>query len=170
RGPGGGPGPRVRVLAHVERAVDPLTAAVVADGLSDRRDVGLGERAAERRAAVAARAEADHLRRIVHLRPALVVLPLEAAQVDEHGQRRRLACQRRDHLGFFRVVDHRRLHHDTGHGFTCQMSEAYSAIVRSLENLPEPATLRMALRAHAAGSAYSAPRRASASRYEARSA
>src|SRR5215831_17449770 len=119
---------------------------------------------------MAACAEADDLRRIVHLRPALVVLLLEPSQVHEHGHRRRLAGQRRDDLGFSRIVDHRRLHHDTEQGFTCQMSDAYSAIVRSLENFPEPATLRMALRAHAAGSAYSAPRRASASRYEARSA
>lgn len=36
----------------------------------------------------------------------------------------------------------------TGHGCTFQMSAAYSAMVRSLENLPEPATFKMALRAH----------------------
>src|SRR5262245_8801643 len=113
---------------------------------------------------MAARAEADDLPRIVHLRPALVVLPLEPAQVDEYGQRRRLARQRRDHLGFFRVVDRRRVHHGTGHAFTCQMSDAYSAIVRSLENLPEPATFRIALRAQAPGSAYSLQTPASASR------
>src|SRR5215510_10097527 len=113
---------------------------------------------------MAARAEADNLRRIVHLRPALVVLPLEPSQVHQHGQRRGLARQRRDHLGLFRIVDHRRLHYDTGHGFTCQMSEAYSAIVRSLENLPEPATFRIALRAQALGSAYRLQTPASASR------
>ena len=38
-------GQGVRVLAHVERAVDALAAAVVADGLGDGQDVGLGERA-----------------------------------------------------------------------------------------------------------------------------
>jgi hypothetical protein len=37
----------VRVLPHVERAVDPLVTAVIADGLGDRDDVGLGERAGE---------------------------------------------------------------------------------------------------------------------------
>ena len=47
----------------------------------------------------------------------------------------------------------------TGHGFTFQMSAAYSAMVRSLENLPEPATFRIALRAQASGSAYSSPSR-----------
>jgi hypothetical protein len=36
------------------------------------------------------------------------------------------------------------------------MSAAYSAMVRSLENLPELATLRMALWAQPSGSAYSA--------------
>jgi hypothetical protein len=34
----------------------------------------------------------------------------------------------------------------TGHAFAFQISLAYSAIVRSLENLPELATFRMALR------------------------
>src|SRR5207237_10054718 len=104
---------------------------------------------------------ADDLRRIVHLRPALVVFALEPSEIDEHGARRRLAGQRGDRSRF---------HHDTGHGLTCQMSDAYSAIVRSLENLPEPATFRIALRAPASRSAYSAQRPASASRYEARSA
>src|SRR4051794_2263320 len=35
----------------------------------------------------------------------------------------------------------------TGQGLACQISAAYCAMVRSLENFPEPATLRMALRA-----------------------
>ena len=41
----------------------------------------------------------------------------------------------------------------TGHGFASQISAAYSAMVRSLENFPEPATFRMTLRAQASGSA-----------------
>src|SRR5258707_15627634 len=53
---------------------------------------------------------------------------------------------------------------DTGHGSTFQMEAAYSAIVRSLENLPEPATFKMALRAQASGLAYSSISRWSASR------
>ena len=52
----------------------------------------------------------------------------------------------------------------TGHGFAFQISAAYSAIVRSLENLPEPATFRIALRAQPSGSAYSSSSRWSASR------
>src|SRR5271169_3108885 len=55
-----------------------------------------------------------------------------------------------------------------GHGFTFQISVAYSAIVRSLENFPEPATFKMALRAHPSGSAYNAFICASAARYELR--
>src|SRR5882757_9759783 len=43
----------------------------------------------------------------------------------------------------------------TGHGFTPQISAAYSAMVRSLENFPELAMFRMAFRAHSCGSAYS---------------
>jgi ketosteroid isomerase-like protein len=57
-----------------------------------------------------------------------------------------------------------------GHGSTFQISAAYSAIVRSLENFPEPATFKMALRAHSSESAYSAHSRSSASRYDFRSA
>src|SRR5215467_10073846 len=113
---------------------------------------------------MAARAEADELRRIVHLGLAVVVLPLELCQVDQHGHRGRLARQRGNRGGLFRVVDHRGLHHDTTHGLACQMSAAYSAIVRSLENFPELATFRMALRAQASGSAYSAQSFPSASR------
>src|ERR1017187_1801384 len=51
-----------------------------------------------------------------------------------------------------------------GHGCRFQISRAYSAMVRSLENRPEPATFRMALRAQSSGLAYSASRRPSASR------
>src|SRR5262249_10446189 len=135
-------------------------AAVVADGLGGRRDMRLGERAAERRSAMAAGAEADELGRVVQLRLALVVLALELVEIDDHGRRRRLAGQRRDDG----------IPPDTRQGFACQMSAAYSAIVRSLENLPELATFRMAMRAQASGSAYRARSLASASRYETRSA
>ena len=38
----------------------------------------------------------------------------------------------------------------TGHGFAPQIDSAYSAIVRSLENFPDRATLWIALRPHAA--------------------
>src|SRR3989442_8011196 len=113
---------------------------------------------------MAARAEADELRRIVHLGLALVVLPLEPGQVDQHGHRSRLARQRGNRGGLFHVVDHRGLHHDTGHGLTCQMSAAYSAMVRSLENFPELATFRMAVRTHAFRSTYSAQSLSPASR------
>src|SRR5882672_8077367 len=62
-----------------------------------------------------------------------------------------------DHVLSCRVVVY-----GTGHGFTPQISAAYSAMVRSLENLPELAMFRMALRAHACGSAYSSSSRRSA--------
>ena len=45
------------------------------------------------------------------------------------------------------------LFHSTGHRFTFQMSAAYSAIVLSLENFPEPATFKIALRDHPTESA-----------------
>ena len=86
---------------------------------------------------------------IVRVGPALVVLALEPGQVDQHLLRGRLACEGRDRHRAARSLR-------TGHGFAFQISLAYSAIVRSLENLPEPATFRIALRAQASGSAYSA--------------
>ena len=145
----------------------PLTTAVVANRLCDRRDMSLGERPAERRAPVAAGPEADELGRIPHIGLPLVVLPLESRQIDDHGRRRRLPGQRGNRgslLPIVQLVDHRGLHHDTGHGLTCQISAAYSAIVRSLENFPELATFRIALRAHEFWSVYSAQSLPSASR------
>src|SRR6266536_3583134 len=78
--------------------------------------------------------------------------PLEPGQVDQHGLRGRLAGQRRDRSHAVHAVDHRGLHHGTGHGLACEMSAAHSAMVRSLENLPELATVRMALRTQASES------------------
>src|SRR5208337_2995716 len=62
------------------------------------------------------------------------------------------------------------LHYGMGHGSAFQMSRAYSAMVRSLENFPELATFRMALRAHSPGFAYNAPAASCARQYEVRSA
>src|SRR6266850_2357005 len=47
--------------------------------------------------------------------------------------------------------------YSSGHGFACQMSAAYSVMVRSLENLPEWPRLRIALRAHTSGWVYREP-------------
>ena len=101
---------------------------------------------------MAARAEGDELRRVVQFGLALVVRTFEPSDIQPHGRWRRLTRQRRNRARLFHVVDHRRLHHETGHGLTCQMSAAYSAIVRSLENVPEADTFRIALRAHPFGS------------------
>lgn len=62
------------------------------------------------------------------------------------------------------------LHYGMGHGSAFQMSRAYSAMVRSLENFPELATFRMALRAHSPGFAYNAPAASCDRQYEVRSA
>ena len=61
----------------------PRLATVVADGLGHGEDVGLRERAEQRRAAVPAGAEADALCRIVEVRLAGEVLALEPGQVDQ---------------------------------------------------------------------------------------
>ncbi len=45
------------------------------------------------------------------------------------------------------------------HGVTFQISLAYSAMVRSLENLPDAAMFRITLRVHAGWSAYNSPSR-----------
>src|SRR5262249_30580088 len=57
-----------------------------------------------------------------------------------------------------------------GHGMAFQIPAAYSAIVRSLENFPEQATLTIALRDQASGRLYNSPRRSWAWAYEVRSA
>ena len=72
----------MRVLAHEERAVDALAPAVFADGLRDGQDVGLGEVPSQRRAAMAAGAEADELVGIANVRLALVILAFEPGEVD----------------------------------------------------------------------------------------
>jgi hypothetical protein len=56
-------------------------------------------------------------------------------------------------IGAADVAAHGRLCYRTGHGFAFQISEAYSAMVRSLENFPEQATFTIALRAQPSGSA-----------------
>ena len=55
-------------------------------------------------------------------------------------------------------------YYGTGHGLAFQISAAYCAIVRSLENFPEPAMFRIPLRAHWSWSAWSSHNRRSASR------
>ncbi len=49
--------------------------------------------------------------------------------------------------------------HTVGQGVRFQMSEAYSAIVRSLENFPDPAIFKIALRENSSRSAYNRPTR-----------
>ena len=91
RGALGRRGQRVRVLAHVERAVRALATPVVADGLGDGQDVGLGERAVQRRATMAAGAEADQLVRVTQVGATLEILPFKPGQVNQHLFRSRLA-------------------------------------------------------------------------------
>ena len=83
RGALGRSGQRVRVLAHVERAIGALGSPVVADGLSDGQDVRLGEGAVERRAPVSAGAKADKLIGITQVGQALEILSFEPGHVDQ---------------------------------------------------------------------------------------
>jgi len=60
--------------------------------------------------------------------------------------------------------------YSTGHGFTFQMSAAYSAILRSLENFPELATLMIVIFSHSSRSTYSRLSFSCVSLYDLRSA
>ena len=92
--PLGGAGEGVRVLAHEQRAGrSAWLCAIVADGLRDGQDVGLGERAVQRRAAMAAGAEADELLRIVQIRLPLVIGALQLSRFDQQFMRRGFAGQ-----------------------------------------------------------------------------
>src|SRR4029077_12324736 len=126
-----------------------LAAPVITDGLRDGQDVSFGEGAAERRAAVPTGSETDHLVGVAEVRPSLVIFAFKPGHIDKYFLRGRSPGQGRNDFGrmvFFYCA--------TGHGFTPKMSEAYPAIVRSLENFPEPATFKIALRPHVSGSPY----------------
>src|SRR5215472_8308552 len=104
---------------------------------------------------MAAGTEADPLFGIVEIRPTFEIFAFEPRYIDQHLLGRRLAGQgRKGHAPIL----------FTGHGFAPQISAAYWAIVWSLENFPQPATFRMALRAQASPAAYSAVSLWSASR------
>jgi hypothetical protein len=71
-----------------------MGAAIVADGLSDRQDVRLGERTVEWRSTMPAGAEANPLGGIVGVGLAFEILPFETRQIDQRLRRRRLAGER----------------------------------------------------------------------------
>ena len=124
-----------------------MGAPVIADRLRDGENVRFGERAIERRAPMAAGAEADHLVRVDHIGPALEIFAFKPGDVDQASPSAPACRPAARCSGIAHVF------YSTGHGFTPQISLAYSAIVRSLENFPDAATFRMALRAHSSGSA-----------------
>src|SRR5215471_2356407 len=66
-----------------------------------------------------------------------------------------LVCQQVEKLACLCILPFTVGRYETGHAFAFQMSVAYSAIVRSLENFPEVATFEIALRDHSVDSAYS---------------
>src|SRR6476620_5102610 len=59
-----------------------------------------------------------------------------------------LACPQVEKLARVLILLLTGSYSETGHAFASQISPAYSAIVRSLENFPEPATFKIALLAH----------------------
>ena len=76
---------RVGVLAHEEGAGDVVGGAVLADGLRDGGNVGLGEGPVLGRAPMAAGAEADELARVGEVGRAVVVRVDELGDVDEEA-------------------------------------------------------------------------------------
>src|SRR5262245_4427915 len=65
---------------------------------------------------MSARAEADDLIGIAHIRPALEILALEPGHIDQHLLRRGVASQRRDVRGRVSICATR-----TSHGFSSQV-------------------------------------------------
>ena len=94
----------MRVLADIEGAGDTLALAVVADRLGDRQDMRLVERAAKRRAPVAAGAETHSLSAICDVGLARVVLLSQLLNVDEKFLRSRFACHCMDRHGIISSV------------------------------------------------------------------
>ena len=88
-----GAGQRMGVFADEERAVDAVSAPVIADGLSDGQDVRLGEGAVERGATMAAGAEVDQLVGVGRVGPALVVIAFEPGQIHQQLRRGRFTCK-----------------------------------------------------------------------------
>ena len=74
----------MRVLAHVNGAVNPVSSPVVADGLGNGQDMGLGKRAVEGGPPVSTGAEADKLVGIAQIGLAPIVFLLELGDVDQH--------------------------------------------------------------------------------------
>lgn len=91
-------GKGVGVLAQMERPVNALFTAVIADGLGDRKDVRLREGAVEGGAPVAARAETDQLVLVSHVRHAVLVLMREARRIRQQFLRGLFACEGRNSL------------------------------------------------------------------------
>ena len=88
----GGQRQPVRVAAEEQRAADALRVAVVDDRLRGREDVVLVEARAQRRSAVAARAERDALLRDGGIRLAVVVGVDQLVDVDQVGCFGGLSC------------------------------------------------------------------------------
>ena len=103
---------------------------------------------------MSAGSEVDQLRWVIYIGRVVKISSLKPSDIDEHITRSLFACQRRKHRDPVLSLSGIRSCYRIGQGLACQISAAYSAIVRSLENCPELAMLRIALRAQPSGSAY----------------
>jgi hypothetical protein len=74
----------MRVLAHVKRAVRIVRPAVIADGLRDGQDMGLGKSSVQGRSAMSTGAEANQLVGIGHIGLTFIIIPLELREIHQH--------------------------------------------------------------------------------------
>src|SRR6266446_1195161 len=77
-------GESVSILAQIEWAISALHAAEIADRLGDCQDMSFCERATQRRASMAARAEGNPLVAVGEVWLTFIVLPFEPRQVNQH--------------------------------------------------------------------------------------
>ena len=83
------------VPAHLQRAIDFLGGAVIADGLCHGQNMGLGERAVERRAAMTAGAKGHHLIWVTDVGLPLIIFMFQQGEINQQGLGRRFAGERR---------------------------------------------------------------------------
>src|SRR5208283_936979 len=107
------------------------------------------------RTPMSARSKDHELVGIADIRTAVNVLLLQFSHIDQDLFRSWTSCQWRN-LRTAGCASRPWHFYGIGHGSAPQISAAYWAMVRSLENLPLLATFRIAFFAHSLGAAYSA--------------
>src|SRR5579859_2499838 len=100
---------------------------------------------------MSARSELDQLVWICGVGSPLEIAPFETRHIHQYLFRSQMSRQRGDHPFSLQVAGCRLHAYRTGHGSAFHISDAYSLMVRSLENFPELPMFRTALRAQSSG-------------------